>query len=220
MPADPVNTDPEGPTLPEGTPAWTRGEPWCEPQPDALFDITHLTLVVSGSPGATVRAEIYPFPTSDSSAQIVLDAAGNGTIDLRPSIEQLLLPIVSPSSVHLMYVLGDRAGPAEPFPLTELYDDLDCAIGWFDEDTVTEVPVDDLEAGMSTQAETFSVETSVVADDGTTALSIEDAADEPEAPSPPLPAESLPAETTPAPPLEAPAPEGELAPAEAAAPAE
>lgn len=222
VPADPVDTDPEGPTLPEGAPAWTRGEPWCEPQPEALFDITHLTLVVSGSPGASVRAEILSLFTSGNGGQVVLDGSGNGTIDLRPSVDQLLLP----STVHVRYVLGELAGPAEPFSLRELYDDLDCVLPQTDEETPVDDSGSELESATLPQAETFSVETSAAQDTAPEptvappAPSATDAADEPEAPSPPLPAESLPAEAALAPSLEAPAPEGELAPAEAAAPAE
>lgn len=70
----------------------------------SLIDGIRVTVPVSGVPGTTLRA------TSDNGANlttsVVLNAAGNGVIELAPSRSQ----INSGALVTIAYVLGDKVG--------------------------------------------------------------------------------------------------------------
>ncbi|MCC2029560.1 sigma-70 family RNA polymerase sigma factor [Microbacterium sp. YMB-B2] len=127
-PADPTEpTDPTNPTDPADPEAPDGGDETASPEPEAIpitgpvalgqTEVwidgnlkTHLTTPITGVPGATVQALIDG--SAGGADQIVLDEAGAGTIDLRPTLTQIL----GDADVTIQYVTAD--GPLHPIHTT------------------------------------------------------------------------------------------------------
>ncbi|TXK16019.1 sigma-70 family RNA polymerase sigma factor [Microbacterium wangchenii] len=102
----PTPTPDPGPVLPEGTPAVV------DAHTVLVRTVTEVRIQLSGAPGATVQA----LTNGDVRATATLDAAGSGSLVVRPTLLQLLLDV----HVDLRYVAGEATGGFLSLRLSDL----------------------------------------------------------------------------------------------------
>ncbi|WP_341939955.1 sigma-70 family RNA polymerase sigma factor [Microbacterium sp. LWH10-1.2] len=119
-PVDPIDPiDPEPPVLPEGAPTFVSADVTCTWDPTELIPVTHYRIQVSGAVGAT--AQVLLDGSTAGTTGAVLDSAGSGVVDVRPTLSQIL-DNVGVSFQYTLLLPDGTLKVGEPGETTALWD--------------------------------------------------------------------------------------------------